>query len=169
MNHTPITILLEAEKMGEALDFSAMVGALARPMTCRFVTNGILERGIHQVLDPLAGAFQRFLDGPAPLVHKRYVARFLYNLVLTHCAFDVGEKPSSGRAKMPNRHKTLLYTALHRLRSDLGADHLFSDEVLASRSEFFVVPVMESGEGIEELEAKATAATQDLKRKLRYI
>ena len=89
MGHTPLTALIESVEIGGHFDFGSAIAPLALTATCRLVTNRILERGLGEYIGTLGVSFLDHLRSDAPVAHKRYLARFLYNLLLTHCAFEV--------------------------------------------------------------------------------
>lgn len=186
MSLSPLTNLLHCDRMHPYFTFWGTATALSVPSLCRLVTNRYLEVGLGQMMPALAKGFYKMLNDPQqPLSHKRYIARFVYNLALTHCALTREEAldrlPSaplfgvSGGAGVPDDRDEggadtakdspvtfyALVEALHMLRGALGGAHLCADEALSQRlSRFLAAARLEPGH--------AESAARELARGLQY-
>ncbi len=162
LSRSPLTNLLQCDRLYPQFTFWGSVVALALPAVCRLVTDRYMSRGLHEVMPALAHAFGRFLeDSREPLAHRRYMARFMLNLGLTWCYFSPreslgvfpGGKPVEGQqavavgatppASSPKQSEATarfyeFFDALYALRGPLGATHLASTEDLDKRVALFV-------------------------------
>ena len=165
MSLTPLTSLMACDRLDPYFTFWGTATALAMPSTCRLVTNHTLNEGLGNFMPALGRAFVQYIkDSQQPLSHRRYVGRFLYNLVLTHCTFAdqaslegrlvptasldgpvEGEKapapkaaPEGGGSALDPLEFYASAWALHQLRGPLGAAHLLAEEGLGAKVERFL-------------------------------
>ncbi len=94
---TPLTKLVHTPTLAAFFDWQGCAPALALPGPCRLATNTILNEGLPRAMPALGRAFidycHRALE---PVTHRRYIARFLLNLVLTHVTFQHPETLATG-------------------------------------------------------------------------
>ncbi len=159
MGLTPLTALLHCDRLFPYFSFWGAASALSLPSVCRLVTSAYVDGGLWRRMPALEKAFRQMLGDPQESVaHRRYMARFLYNLVLTHVSFcdedDIYRYPDisafeppdvQGVARTSRDLQTLdlsgfyaVIDALHALRGPLGAAHLMSDPELLASVERFV-------------------------------
>lgn len=91
---SPLTNLLSCDLLHPHFTFWGTIGALAVPQLCRYVTSELLRGGrLQRYMPALAvGGLKTIEDTQEARAHRRYVARFLYNLVLTHARFEDSER-----------------------------------------------------------------------------
>lgn len=142
LQRDPLTRLLELESLAPSATFTGTLPVLGVPSLCRLVTQRWVDGGLERIAAPLARSFVAFIDSDAePLPQKRYLARFVYNLLLTWCALrdaDALRQPwtlpaaqtraatAAGERNPEAWAQDLLHigAALHAMREGLGAGHI---------------------------------------------
>jgi len=140
---SPLTRLLGLPELGPQTQVQGLIATLAVPRLCRYATLSMLEGGLPDYMAPLAiTALDYIRDADAPVLHRRYLAKFVYNLCLTWCMFAddkalttdyAASGPTDSSVAVARRKFTALIAALHDFRGELGAAHLFADPDLERR------------------------------------
>ncbi len=152
MARSPLTSLLDCERLHPHFTFWGSAWALGLPWMCRLVTSAYVGKGLEAVMPALWQAFWRYAeDRGEPLGQRRYLARFLLNLGLTHCMFTPPErlevfegnpkahpyvpKAEGGEAALREQARGFhdLFWALYEFRGFLGGAHLVSAGQLEAR------------------------------------
>ncbi|MEO1270404.1 MAG: hypothetical protein AAFX99_20145 [Myxococcota bacterium] len=90
---SPITNILSCHQLHPHFTFWGTLGVLAVPQLCRYITSELLHQGLQDFMPALgAGALKTIEDIQESRAHRRYIARFIYNLVLLHANFSDDEE-----------------------------------------------------------------------------
>ena len=93
---SPLTNLLDCFRTHPWFDFGGTIVVLALPSLCRVTTNEILRQGLARYIPALGRGFLTYISTKSePTSDKRYVARFLLNLLISHCYFAPDKELSS--------------------------------------------------------------------------